>query len=166
MPKPGDLLRSLGQENLYYWHGRASQSIHSSRIGFSARFRPGSDAESPILIPLESPIDEVARVGAMAVQAFSLAMIAAADVLGWESRAELVEYRERVVRLSVDLFAAIAGKAPPGAGAGRDPKGEGAGIVALECQRQEARLRFLSALTSSLRVARQEGRAVALRSVR
>ena len=93
-------------------------------------------------------------------------MIAAADVLGWESRAELVEYRERVVRLSVDLFAAIAGKAPPGAGAGRDPKGEVAGIVALECQRQEARLRFLSALTSSLRVARQEGRAVALRSVR
>ena len=36
MPKPIDLLRSLGQENLYYWHVRASQSIHSSRIGFSA----------------------------------------------------------------------------------------------------------------------------------
>lgn len=113
MPKPIDLLRSLGQENLYYWHVRSSQSIHSSRIGFSARFQPGSDAEAPVLIHLESPIDEVARVGAMAVQAFSLAMVAAADVLDWVSRAELVEYRERVVRLSTDLFAAIAGSTVP-----------------------------------------------------
>ncbi len=113
MPKPVDLLRSLGQENLYYWHVRASQSIHSSRIGFSARFRPGPNAETPTLIALESPVAEVARVGAMAVQAFSLAMIAAAGVLGWESRPELVEYREHVVRLSVDLFAAVAGKAAP-----------------------------------------------------
>jgi hypothetical protein len=110
MPKPIDLLRSLGQEDLYYWHVRASQSIHSSRIGFSARFRPGSDPDAPILITLESPTDEVARVGVMAVQAFSLAMIAAADVLGWGSRPELVEYRDRVVRLSSDLFADIAGK--------------------------------------------------------
>ena len=107
MPKPVDLLASLGQKNLYYWHVRASQSIHSSRVGFSARFRPGATAESAILIPLESQSDEVARVGAMAVQAFSLAMIAAADLLGWESRAELIEYRDRVVRLSADLFAAI-----------------------------------------------------------
>lgn len=111
MPKPIDLLRSLGQENLYYWHVRASQSIHSTRIGFSARFRPGANDEAQILIPLDSPVGEVARVGAMGVQAFSLAMIAAADVLGWESRAELVEYRDRVVRLSGDLFDAIAGKA-------------------------------------------------------
>jgi hypothetical protein len=110
MPKPIDLLRSLGQESLYYWHVRASQAIHSSRIGFSARFRPGSKPDAPILIPLESPIDEVARIGAMAVHAFSLAMIAAADVLGWKNRAELIEYRERVLRLSSDLFAAIAGK--------------------------------------------------------
>lgn len=113
MPKPIDLLPSLGQENLYYWHVRTSQSIHSSRIGFSARFQPSSDAEAPVLIHLESPIDEVARVGAMAVQAFSLAMAAAADVLDWVSRAELVEYRERVVRLSTDLFAAIAGSSVP-----------------------------------------------------
>jgi len=111
MPKPVDLLRSLGQENLYYWHVRASQSIHSSRVGFSARFRPGPSADAPTLIPLEGPVDEVVRVGTMAVQAFSLAMIAAADVLGWESRAERVEYRERVLGLSTDLFAAIAGEA-------------------------------------------------------
>ena len=120
LPKPRDLLRSLGQENLYYWHVRASQSIHSSRIGFSARFRPGVDDEAPILIPLESPVDEVARVGAMAVQAFSLAMIAAADILRWESRDELVEYRDGVIRLSGDLFAAIAGNAAPEDGGGAD----------------------------------------------
>lgn len=112
MPKPIDLLRSLGQEKLYYWHVRASQSIHSSRIGFSARFRPGVSTDAPILIPLESPVDEVARVGAMAVQVFSLAMIAAADVLGWDGRAELVEYRDRILRLSNELFAAIADTAP------------------------------------------------------
>lgn len=108
MPKPVDLLRSLGQEKLYYWHVRASQSIHSSRIGFSARFQPGHNAGAPIRIPLESPVEEVARVGAMAVQAFSLALIAAADILGWDARPDLVEYRERVVRLSNELFAAIA----------------------------------------------------------
>jgi Family of unknown function (DUF5677) len=113
MPKPVDLLRTLGQERVYYWHVRASQSIHSSRIGFSARFRPGAQAGDPILIALESPTDEVARMCAMAVQAFSLAMIAAADVLGWETRDELVEYRDRAVRLSIELFAPIAGKQDP-----------------------------------------------------
>jgi hypothetical protein len=55
----------------------------------------------------------------MAVQACSLAMVAAADVLDWVSRAELVEYRERVVRLSTDLFAAIAGQLSARAGATR-----------------------------------------------
>ena len=113
MPKPVDLLASLGQANLYYWHVRASQSIHSSRIGFSARFQPSSDTDASILIPLESPTDEVGRVGAMAIQVFSLAMVAAADVLGWRTRDELVEYRERVVRLSNDLFASIAGREAP-----------------------------------------------------
>jgi uncharacterized protein DUF5677 len=120
IPKPVDLLRSLGQEKLYYWHVRASQSIHSSRIGFSARFRPGANAGAPILIPLESPADEVARVGTMAVQAFSLAMIAAADVLGWEGRAELVEYRERVLRISKRLFAAIVKESASEAEEGRE----------------------------------------------
>ena len=116
MPKPVDLLRSLGQEKLYYWHVRASQSIHSSRIGFSARFQPG-DADAPIHIALESPIEEVARVGTMAIQTFTLAMIGTADVLGWEGRTELVEYRERLVRLSGELFASISG-------AGASEKGE------------------------------------------
>lgn len=114
MPKPRDLLASLGQNNLYYWHVRASQSIHSTRIGFSSRFRPGSDEEASTLIALESTVEEVARVSVMAVQAFSLAMIAAADLLGWDSRAKLVDYRERVVRLSNDLFAVIAGKGSSG----------------------------------------------------
>ncbi|MDP9299753.1 MAG: hypothetical protein M3P43_02485 [Actinomycetota bacterium] len=55
-------------------------------------------------------VDDKGSVGAMAVHAFSLAMIAAADVLCWESRDELVEYRDRVIGLSGDLFAEIAGE--------------------------------------------------------
>jgi hypothetical protein len=104
MPKPIDLMTALGQRKLYYWHVRASQAIHSSRIGISARFRPGTDEGAPISIVLESPIDEVARVGGMAVQTFSLALIAAADLLEWGHRDELVRYREDVVSRFGDLF--------------------------------------------------------------
>lgn len=114
MPKPRDLLASLGQKNLYYWHVRASQSIHSTRIGFSSRFRPGAHEEAPFLIALEGSVEEVARVGVMAIQAFTMGMIAAADVLDWGNRQALVDYRERMVRLSNDLFAAIAGKGRSG----------------------------------------------------
>jgi hypothetical protein len=104
MPKPVDLLTSLGQRQLYYWHVRASQSLHSSRVGFSARFRPAPAPDGSVTITLESPVDEVVRVGVMAIQTFSLALIAAADVMGWQGREDLVDYRERVIRLSNDLF--------------------------------------------------------------
>ena len=104
MPKPIDLLTALGQRNLYYWHVRASQAVHSSRLGVSARFRPGSDQGAPISIHLESPLDEVVRVGAMAIQAFSLAIVAAGDLLGWNQRDALIEDRERAVRVSADLL--------------------------------------------------------------
>lgn len=104
LPDARGMLQLVGQESLYLWHVRASQSIHSSRIGFSARFRPGSDETAPISIPLESSIYDVVRVGVMAMQAFSLAMIAAGDLLAWDRRDELVEYREGIVRLSSELF--------------------------------------------------------------
>lgn len=104
MPKPIDLLTALDQRNLYYWHVRASQSIHSSRIGVSARFQPQTDEKAPIAIRLESPIDDVVQVGVVAVQAFSLALIAAADLLGWGGRDDLVDYQEAVKKRSGDLF--------------------------------------------------------------
>jgi hypothetical protein len=49
LPDARGMLKLVGQENLYLWHVRASQSIHSSRIGFSARFRPGSDETAPVI---------------------------------------------------------------------------------------------------------------------
>lgn len=104
MPKPIDLLTALGQRNLYFWHVRASQAIHSSRVGVSARFRPGPDQAAPIAIHLESPLEQVIRVGAMAIQTFSLAMVAAGDLLGWDQRDALIEYRARAVRLYSDLL--------------------------------------------------------------
>jgi len=51
----------------------------------------------------------------MAMQAFSLAMVAAADLLGWDSPDELVDYRKKVVRLSGGLYDRVkkASKARP-----------------------------------------------------
>ncbi len=43
-------------------------------------------------------------VSVMAMQAFSLAIIHAGDLLGWDRMDELVEYRERIVRLSGEFF--------------------------------------------------------------
>ena len=40
----------------------------------------------------------------MAMQAFSLSIVAAGGLLGWDRHDELVEYRDRVVRLTGDLF--------------------------------------------------------------
>lgn len=111
MPKPRDLLRSLRQERLYFWHLRASQSIHSSRIAFYARFRSGTNEKAPVQIPLESTVEEVVRVGAMAMQTFSLAVIAAADVLDWGGRDELLEYRGRIMGLSTELLDRVVGEA-------------------------------------------------------
>jgi len=104
LPDARGMLKLVGQESLYLWHVRASQSIHSSRIGFSARFRPGSDETAPIVIPLQSSLYDVVRVGVMAMQAFSLAIIQAGDLLGWDRRDQLVEYRDGIVRLSGELF--------------------------------------------------------------
>jgi hypothetical protein len=100
----------MGYGELYYWHVKASQVIHSSRIGLSTRFLPRPDDEWRIRIMLESPIEEVARVGAMAIQTFSLAIVAANDVLGWERREELAEYRDRVKRLSSELYDRVTGR--------------------------------------------------------
>jgi len=115
LPDARGMLKLLGQEELYLWHVRASQSVHSSRVGFSARFRPGSDETAPITIPLESSTFDVVQVGVMAMQAFSLAMVAAADLLGWDSPDELVDYRKKVVRLSGGLYDRVkkASKARP-----------------------------------------------------
>jgi hypothetical protein len=104
MPKPIDLMTALKQRRLYYWHVRASQSIHSSRIGVSSRFRPGRGENETIAIQLESPIDEVVQVGAMAVQVFTLALIAAVDLLLWDGRDELVDYLENVKERAGGLF--------------------------------------------------------------
>ena len=113
LPTAREMLHSLGQGKLYYWHVLASQVIHSSRIGLSARFLPPPEGERPIGIMLESSIKEVARVGAMAIDVFSLAIVAANDVLGWDRRDELVVDRDRVKRLSGEFYERIKNGALP-----------------------------------------------------
>jgi len=110
LPGPRDALHAMGYGELLYWHVKASQVIHSSRIGLSGRFAPRPEDARQIRIMLASPIEEVVRVGAMAIQTFSLAIVAANDVLGWGKHQELAEYRERMKRLSSDFFDRIARK--------------------------------------------------------
>jgi hypothetical protein len=104
IPPPRSMLHSLKQPELYYWHVRASQAIHSTVVGLSGRFAAHPDDDQRFAIPLMGSVAEVLRIGAMSIQAFSLAMIAADDLLAWGRRDELIEYRERMMRLSAGLL--------------------------------------------------------------
>jgi hypothetical protein len=82
-PKTWELLGDLKQRRLDYWYARASQSVHSTIIGISARMPPsGKEGESAQIL-LRSSLDETARVGIMAAEFFMRALHAASRVLPW-----------------------------------------------------------------------------------
>jgi hypothetical protein len=106
LPKPRKMLEEVGQPQLYYWHARASNSLHSSLIGLSSRFYPSEDG-SVIRIPLEGTDKEIAQVGVMAMQATSLSAVAFVEMMAPDRRQEFVDYRERVLRITGDLYERI-----------------------------------------------------------
>jgi hypothetical protein len=61
---------------------------------------------------LEGTDAETGRVGVVAAQVFSMALIAGCDVLSWERRPEAVRYREELLPRSLELYEAITGEAP------------------------------------------------------
>lgn len=106
-PKTRDLLDELGSSRLYYWYARASQSIHSTGIGISARIRP--PAGDTHMIQLESPPIDVARIGVIAGEHFISALVAASVLLSWNWE-EIVAFGDHFSPRAEDLFQKIAGK--------------------------------------------------------
>lgn len=106
LPRPRRMLKDLGQPKLYYWHVRASNTLHSSVIGISSRFYQSEDG-STITIPLKGTDKEVAQVGVMAMQALTFAAVSFTKLIAPERRQEFVEYRERVIQLTNDLYSGI-----------------------------------------------------------
>jgi hypothetical protein len=117
LPKPEELLAELKQNRLYYWHARASQTIHSTVIGLSARLRAPEKEGEAVGIPLEGPQDEIAQVGIMAAETFIAALAAASNLLGWDEQ-RVHQFGDGFSPRAEALYRSITGKPEPGREAG------------------------------------------------
>jgi uncharacterized protein DUF5677 len=88
IPNTQQLLENVRQHpRLYYHHVRASQTIHSTPIGLSSRFRPPEQEGEAIGVSFQSDIDEITQVGIIAAQTFIGAMDATSQIMGWDAGA-------------------------------------------------------------------------------
>ena len=110
LPNTRQMLEDLRQHGrLYYQHVRASQAVHSTAIGLSARFRQSAAREETIGIHLESEPDIVVQVGVLATQIFLSGLAAAAHILDWDEESVHRE-RETLSPQLRSLFFAVTGK--------------------------------------------------------
>jgi len=112
LPNTRQLLEELHQERLYYWHTRASQGIHSTPIGLSARLKLPEVEGDPIGIPLEGDPDLVVQVGVVAAETFIGALAAACNLLGWDEQ-RVRDAGEGFTPRAHALFDAVTGKPEP-----------------------------------------------------
>lgn len=108
-PRPRELMAEMNDGRMAYWYLRASQSIHSTNIGASARFRPPEGPTQAHTIPMMGPPVEVARVGLLAAHSLTSALIAAFALLPWGGRDELVAFEADLTKRGTELFRRIAG---------------------------------------------------------
>ncbi len=114
-PKTPDLLDELGESRLAYWYARASQSVHSTTIGISARIEPADSAESRNQIRLHGSLKEAARIGLMAAQFFMISLHAASVILPLGSSDEILAFAEEAVERHKAFFSTLP---PPHDGGG------------------------------------------------
>lgn len=111
LPNTRQLLEDLRQHGrLYYQHVRASQGIHSTAIGLSARFRQPTSPEETVGIHLESDPDIIVQMGVLAAEIFLRGLAAAAHILGWDEDSVHREREAQSPRLR-SLYFSVAGQA-------------------------------------------------------
>jgi hypothetical protein len=109
-PKTWQLLAELKQRRLDYWYARASQSVHSTIIGISARITPSETEDTSNQIMLRSPLDETARIGIMAAEFFITALLAASQLLPWGGADEILKFGDEMTQQFRSLFTLITGR--------------------------------------------------------
>jgi uncharacterized protein DUF5677 len=113
LPHTRQILEELKQHGrLYYWHVRASQTIHSTLIGLSSRFRAPSTEGGAIEIALEAEPADIFQVGVVAAETFIAALAAAARLLGWDEQ-RVHEFGDAFSPRAQALFEAVTGKSQP-----------------------------------------------------
>jgi hypothetical protein len=95
LPSGRGLLQVMGQESAYYAIKYASQAVHTGRLVLSARFR--TEDEETFTIHPDSTIDEVMKVGTIGLQSFTLANVATADLLAWDTLPSVEAFREHIL---------------------------------------------------------------------
>jgi hypothetical protein len=106
-PKTSELLDELDDSRLAYWYARASQSVHSTTIGISARIEAADSAEGSNQIRLRGSIKETARIGLMAAQFFMISLHAASVILPWGGSDEILAFAEEAVARNKAFFSRL-----------------------------------------------------------
>lgn len=93
-PDTSEIVKQLGERELYWFFKVASLSVHTSIVSLEARAR--QVAEGHMVVEGKGTLETFLMVGLLACEMFTTATVDAVAMLGWGTLQEVDSYREHV----------------------------------------------------------------------